>query len=144
MENSTAKESYKETKKKAKEFYGLLGRIWCPALNDYVVFNNVGFGHLIRKRGMLRAKGEQKRRLNLLADVVDMIANSQISIDHQKKEALRSIHLDGQKMTVATPTDFWKFIQQKDGKLIKAIIRQFEGGAKHFFSAYAKKQKSAQ
>ncbi len=49
MGNPIIDESYQKEKKKAKEFYAAIGRVWCPALDEHVVFNNTGFRHLIRK-----------------------------------------------------------------------------------------------
>ena len=131
------------TKRKAKEYYASIGRVWCPALNDYVIFNSIGFNHLIRKRGILRAGSEQKRRLNLLADAVDMIANPGIEFSHDKKCVFHVAHRGNEKLALTTSGDFWKFVQEKDNKIVKVIIRQFEGGSKHFFSVYAREQKTA-
>ena len=144
MENPIAKESHKEIIQKAKQNYKELGRFWSPALNDYVVFNNVGFTHILRKHGVPRPKTEQKRRLALLNDVVEILTDKDVMLIHQEKFSQRSIHRDGKKATELKRAHVWKFVKEKDGKNIKVIVRQFEGGTKHFYSVYAKQQKTAQ
>ena len=114
----------------AKSYYKTIKRVWSPALNDYVVFNNIGFTHLLRKKGVLRPKSEQKRRLDLLPDAVDVISNRLASPTFQNGDSSRPIHI-------------WKFIEKNEEKNIKVIVRQFEGGIKHFYSVYGKKQKTA-
>lgn len=120
----------KKFRQKAKEYYKTIGRIWCPALNDYVVFNNKEFTHLLRKKGVTRMNSEQKRRLNLLADAIKIIANPLINPLAQIKHIPR-------------PVNFWKFTGEKDGQKITVVVRQPPNGIKHFYSVYSKKQKTA-
>jgi hypothetical protein len=143
MENLDNKSSYKEIRRQAKEYYRKISQVWSPVLKDYVEFNNIGFTHLLRKQGMPRAKGEQKRRLSLLMDAVDIIADPEIQFVHEEKDASRSVHFDGGKTTILTPAHFWKLTRNEDVRSIKVIVRQFEGGKKHFYSIYAGKQKRA-
>jgi hypothetical protein len=118
-------------RQKAKEYYKTIGRVWCPALNDYVVFNNKGFTHLLRKKGVTRMNSEQKRRLNLLADAIKIIADPLTNPVAQIKYARH-------------PVNFWKFTGEKDGQKITVVVRQLPDGIKHFYSVYSKKQKTAQ
>jgi hypothetical protein len=118
---------HKEIIRSAKESYKNIGTVWSPTLKDHIIFNNIGFTHLLRKNGALRTKSEQKRRLRLIADLVEIITNPDAYVIYNKKPGV----------------DFWKFTYYKDETIIKVIIRQFEGGNKHFLSVYSRKQKSA-
>lgn len=53
--------------KRYKKEYYLIGYIKCNILsNEKIYFNNYGFNHLIRKRGLPRSKNERIRRLQLI------------------------------------------------------------------------------
>lgn len=80
-------------RQKAKEYY---------KTKDYVVFNNKGFTHLLRKKGVTRINSEQKRRLNLLDDAVKIIADLSMDPIVQIKH-------------IPHPVNFWKFTSEKDG-----------------------------
>jgi hypothetical protein len=41
-------DSYKQAKEKAELLYAKLDRVWCPALDEHVIFNRSGFQHLMR------------------------------------------------------------------------------------------------
>ena len=60
---SAIEDSYEEAKRRAKLFYQGIGRVWCPALKDYIAFDERGFRHLIQKGRRFRMKSEHKRRL---------------------------------------------------------------------------------
>ena len=60
--------------------YKKIVKVWCPALNDDVIFNSMGIRHLLRKRGELRPKHERERRLGLLRYAVEIISDSNASI----------------------------------------------------------------
>jgi len=126
-----------------KEYYSNIGRVWCPVLNDYISFNSTGFRHLLRKKGVLRAGADQKRRFNLLTNAVSIIANSEIIVDHKREEALHRIHRDGKGVMVSDMVDFWKLTRRGPDNAITIVVRQFENGNKHFLSIYSKKQKMA-
>jgi 3-deoxy-D-manno-octulosonic-acid transferase len=51
MENPILENSYRKTRQEAKKFYDSIDRIWCPALNDYIIFNRLGFRQSIKILG---------------------------------------------------------------------------------------------
>ncbi len=114
-------ESYEDAQRRAKGFYFKIGRVWCPLLNDYIRFGGAGWRHIIRKRGVFRPKSEQKRRFALLDDAANLIEDSTTEVIYSEK-ALK----------------FWKLIGRRPDCIIKVVIRQFEGGEKHFLSVYEK------
>jgi hypothetical protein len=79
MESPAYEESYEEAKRKAKEFYEKIGSIWCPALNEYVIFNRAGLRHLMQKGPAFRPKSEQKRRFALISHAKRVIENAAFS-----------------------------------------------------------------
>ena len=120
MENPARENSYEEAKKKAKELYGDIGRIWCPTLGDYVAFNKMGFQHLMRKGRALRPKGERKHRFRLLPYAKIILENQAMSpVVRQEQSAT-----------------FWSFSAKQGRRTVTLIVRQIHGGKKHFFSIF--------
>jgi predicted RNA binding protein YcfA (HicA-like mRNA interferase family) len=119
-------ENYETAKQNAKKIYASIKIVWCPALHDSVVFNRIGFQHLIQKGSAFRPKSEQKRRFALLVHAKDILQQSNVASEEDKAGA-----------------KLWIISGNRDGIDIKIIVRQIGNGKKHFLSIYGKKQKSA-
>jgi hypothetical protein len=126
------RESYADAKKKAKAFYKSIGRVWCPAVNEYVIFDSAGFRHLIQKTAIPRSRAEQLRRFALLPHVITILKKPDVIPRHFVKDAHEP------------PIHLWVFIEVKEGVRVTIVIRQSGNGKYHFFSIYGKKQKSTQ
>lgn len=114
--------------KKYKEEYYRIGFIICPALNnENVHFNNYGFNHLIRKRGIRRYIWDTKRRLKLLKYVKQIIQSEDVFVEYRK---------DTQ--------EFWSLTKTIKNMKIKVIIRRIKRGKYHFFSIFEIKTKTSQ
>jgi hypothetical protein len=124
MEFSTREDSYRETKRKAGSFYFKMGHISSPASGGKVVFNNIGFRHLIWKGGKHRPKGEQKRRFALLPYVEKIISNPGASVFYRSKQYGYS-HLK-----------FGIFKEEVNRSIVTVVIRRVGNGQWHFFSVY--------
>ena len=105
-------------------------------LNDYVAFNAVGFRHLVRKRGVLRSTDEQLRRFSLIPLAKEILENSNITIYHKKQESSRFLGNHKKNSVDMRQANFWTLSEKRGNKVITVIVRQFNGGAKHFFSVY--------
>ena len=106
-----------------KKKYYKIGLILCPALdNEKIYFNNHGFNHLIRKRGKLRSKYEQKRRFSLLTFARDIVGDKTVSVEYvfNKNKENR--------------TYFYILEKEIDKKIIKIVIRKINNSKLHFFS----------
>ena len=119
-----------------KALYGEIGKVWCPALHDYIAFNRAGFQHLLRKRGRRRTETEKKRRLALLPFIEDIIANPNVKIYHEKKISSFRSNQHGEKIQTSNEVEFWKLSEAKNGRTINVIVRKLNKGEKHFFSVY--------
>jgi hypothetical protein len=128
MEILNIYQHYEEEKHRAKEYYKRLGRIWCPGLNDYVVFNSVGFRHLMRKGGTWRSKDEQMRRFDLLPYAQKIITDPKAVFITEKRTLI----------PLTSEAEFFACTNQIDGQQITVIIRQINMRQKHFFSIFAK------
>ena len=129
-------DDYEATKKKAKEFYVGIGRVWCPALDDYIFFNSHGFRHLLRKQGKTRLIHEQRRRFALLGCVPNILAEPATIFVHTEGNISQLVKWRGRKMTNISPADFWTCRAIRDTGMITIVLRAFWMGRKHFFSVY--------
>jgi hypothetical protein len=112
--------NYQEIAKAAKEIYKKIGAVQCLALNDSITFNNVGFKHLVRKGGIPRPKGEQKRRFALLRHAKAILKNPNVHISYRIKDK----------------THFWAFTETVENEKVTIIVRQISNRKKHFFSIF--------
>jgi hypothetical protein len=142
MENPAFRSEYKKLKSDAWVIYKSIGRPWCPMLGDFVVFNRVGFQHLIRLKNIERARSEQVRRFSLLTIAKATIEDSRASVQFHQKSTTRTIKANKEKISVPSRADFWEFTVRDGEGIIKVIVRQFPGGQKHFLSVYERKRKS--
>ncbi|MGC9599554.1 MAG: hypothetical protein ABSE18_04180 [Minisyncoccia bacterium] len=139
MEHFSSGGEFAAAKRKALQQYEKIGRPWCPALKTYVIFSRDGFEHLIRKHGVQRPKTEQRRRFRLIPCIEKILADSASVVSHEEKIVGHRIKIRGERIAVKSRAHFWIFTNKRGGKVIKVVIRQFEGGEKHFWSTYTKK-----
>jgi hypothetical protein len=146
MENPAAESDHKSFKRKAKRLYQEIGYVWCPALNDHIIFNNAGFRHLIWKGKKRRSMRDQKRRFFLLKYAENIIEDPNIEILHKKDFSVNQSKRHGRKNLSMSRADFWTLTKKYNDTIITIIIRRRKTGSKHFFSIYnesAKHQKTA-
>ncbi len=138
MENPATGNRYKEKRRKAKKFYRTIGCVWCPALDDYVIFNDIGFRHLIQKGKRFRAQKDQERRFFLLRLVKDILSDPHSEITQREKKPSCLTHRP-QEMQPNSCLTFWAITAKRSQNLITVVIRQVNSGDKHFFSVYHQK-----
>jgi len=95
-----------------------------PKLDNIVFFNNIGFRHLMWKRGKHRTKREQMRRFALLPNVEKIINNPDATV-------LRKVKNYG-----AVRSEFWIFKEKIGEEMVTVVIRRVGKGKMHFFSVY--------
>ncbi len=97
-------EDHKEFIKKAKEEYKKIGYVECPAFGgEKVYFTNKGFNHLIFRDGKFRSKSDQKRRLSLLKNVINIVKKA------------KKYNYDREKC-------FWEITEDMGDRVVKIVI----------------------
>jgi len=97
-----------------KSFYFKIGKIYCAALGDYIVFDRRGFRHMLNRSHNRRPIVDQIRRLKHLLRI---------------KEILPRAHLG-----VSNRTGFYRLLVKDNGKEVKIIIMQLKDGRKCYVS----------
>jgi hypothetical protein len=125
---------HEKKKKEAKEVYDKIGRVWCPALNDNVFFNDIGFRHFTWKgNSRKRSHIQQVKRFVLISRAKEIVSNPSFVIFSQREEVKKGRHVH-----------FWAFRMNLRGKYIRVVIRQINDSSKHFLSVFEEdKQKAA-
>lgn len=132
---------YQSAKRHAHKFYKKIGEILCPALNnERIVFNNIGFNHLIRKI-KLRSRREQKRRFALLNYAKDILTSNKVFIEYRQEERQLIINKQGNPVARAICIYYWTFYYETKNSRIKLVVRQLGQGQKHFYSIMSDKRK---
>lgn len=132
---------YETAKKLAKKFYKKIGYVLCPALNnEYINFNSVGFGHLIRKI-KLRSRNEQKKRFTLLKYAGKIIKNPKAVIFYKQEQRNVKVKRYGKSTFKTSLVQYWTFQEYIKNWKIKVVIRQINKGQKHFYSIMGDKYK---
>ncbi|MGC9599607.1 MAG: hypothetical protein ABSE18_04450 [Minisyncoccia bacterium] len=133
---------YRVDEKGAKKLYKKIGSVSCSLFGgEAVYFNSIGFRHLILKHGVQRSSREIKRRFALLPYVAEIVEKSGRLISRKEKITNRPIHRHGKRTYSPSRATFWTLRAGVDGRDVTVIVRQFQGGKKHFLSVYDKKNK---
>jgi hypothetical protein len=118
--------SYYAALRRAEKFYKTLMSIQSSHFGGaWVVFNNIGFKHLIRK-ARVRSRKEQMKRFELLKYVPEILKNPDANVSYRiATSGYHKVH-------------YWSFREEKDGKDITVVVRQVGNGTKHFYSVMSK------
>jgi len=128
--------NYEKVKEDAANFYKMIGRVRCPALNDeYVHFTSEGFNHLIYKNERReRDRGVQIMKFKLLSKAKVLVSTS--STYQEYDESLREARRKQKKKVVSGTcvVRYWGFVAIIKDYRIKVVVRQLGNGQKHFWS----------
>lgn len=111
-----------ETFNKYKEYYKNIKEIDSPYLDSKIVFNSKGWGHIIRKGGVMRTGKEISRRLSQLENAVKVLS---IATTVQEKELIIQTEYN---------LSFLGFIAIVGDDKIKVIIKKDNSGDYYFYS----------
>jgi hypothetical protein len=123
---------------KARSSYKKIGNIYCPDLQDKVTFSSVGFKHLIWKGNAARLKTDQQRRFKLIPVAAEILKKPGTLVANED----RTFQKTKNKGIISKTAHFWAFEGKHEEKTVRVIVRQFEGGQKHFFSVFEANKKS--
>ncbi len=122
-----------------KNYYYSLGEIYCPYFKEKISFNAKGWGHLkFKSARRVRNIKDMYTRLKNIKFAPHIISLSYTLQEKQSKNILVDIETRNRKERVLKRADYYAFIAiVRDGnieKRMKVIIREIEGGQKHFWS----------
>jgi hypothetical protein len=132
------KERLEIVRAEAKRSYAAIGPLFCPYLNDTVHFRNDGFEHLIFKRkDKPRPPVEQYTRLRMLPLAEEVIRKSHTLQEHSQQITTIRQQSAGRWEKRNKVVNYYVFVAIIRPRVrIKVVVREIEGGTKHFYSLF--------
>lgn len=127
------KRNFAEFLQKRRSWYKAIGRVYCPILNDHVIFNSKGFYHLRYDTfGKKRSVKEQSYKLGLLPLVIPVIKNAAKIHDYKKEQYSKPL---------GKYFEIWELreIVGKQKTMVSVILRRIGNGNITFLSVWKKK-----
>jgi len=124
---------------KTEKIYKKIGKIYCPYFREEISFNDKGIKHLkFKSEGKARERKDQYMRLKNIHIAPLIIKKSSTLQEIHNKKIFVKIRTNTRKEKILKHAIYYGFIAIiEDGnfnKRVKIIIRQIEGGNKHFWS----------
>lgn len=134
--------SLSEIRKRAKRYYNSIGRRFCPALNEEILFTAEGFNHLIFKRRRSgRGQTSQLTRIELLPLAVKLIETATSYKKVRRTTRAINIKIGKKRVREVRPIWYWIFSDRLDGHKIRVILRKIgDHGGIHFWSVMLDKR----
>lgn len=128
MENAP---SFAEFLKEKHAFYKKIKTIYCPLLNETVVFNSKGFYHLrYDSHGKERLIKEQRYKMGLLPLVIPVIKNA-VSVHEYKKQEYSK--------PLGKYFEIWELrmlVGEKNPAMLSVVLRRIGNGRVTFLSVW--------
>lgn len=131
MENTTFVNFLREK----RTWYKTIKKVYCPILNEYVVFNSKGFYHLRYDTfGKARSIKEQSYKLGLLPLVIPVIKNARKVHEYKKQQYSKPL---------GKYFEIWELraTAGKQNTEVSVVLRRIGNGNITFLSVWKKKEK---
>ena len=128
-------QSFDDFIKEKRAWYKTVEKVYCPILNQYVVFNSKGFYHLrYDSHGKRRDVREQKYKIGLLPLVIPVIQLATSIADFKKEQYSKPLD---------KYYEIWelKEVVGKQKALVSVILRRIGDGNITFLSVWKKENK---
>ena len=124
---------------KAEKIYKKIEKVYCPYFKEGVSFNDKGIKHLkFKSEGKARERKDQYMRLKNIHLAPLIIQKSSTIQEIHSKKIFVKVRTNTRKEVILKQATYYGFIAIiEDGnfnKRVKIVIRQIEGGNKHFWS----------
>jgi len=93
----------------------------------------------MQKNGIFRNDKEQRERFLLLPAAENILKEN--NFIHERRLISKKIKWQGRVKVELRNVEYWIFTSRHKGKRIRLVIRQFEGGKKHFLTIYKSRSK---
>lgn len=128
-------EKFEKVKNKAEEFYKTLDSVYCPYLKEKVNFNAKGLDHIKFKTwNRTRIRDDQYMRLKLIHLAPEAIQKSNTIQGHSETKEFERKKINNRWEKILTPVFYYEFVAILEGIRVRVIVRNVEGGEKHFWS----------
>ncbi len=133
--NLKNEENFKEARTEAEKFYSSISEVMCPYFKEEIAFNAKGLRHLkFKSDRQARSREDQYARLKLLRLAPEILKKSHTvqGVWKTKKFELQNRNSRWEKLFKSVT--FFEFIAVMENIRAKVVVKEIEGGEKHFFS----------
>lgn len=128
-------EDFEKVKKEAESFYETVKEVHCPYFGEKVAFNVKGIKHLkFKSDQQARPRVDQYARLKLIKLAPEVLKLSRTVQGISEKRKLEHQKTNNRWEYVMKLVRHYEFIAVLQDIRVKVIIKQVEGGEKHFWS----------
>lgn len=128
--------NFEETKEAAEKLYASFGEVWCPYLQEKIIFNAKGIEHLkFKRKNIARPRSDQYIRLKILKYALDVIKKSHTLQGLSKTksfEIIRSNHRNEKLLMDAIYFEFVSVVEEK--ARVRVIIKKIGSAQPYFWS----------
>lgn len=126
---------FHQLRNEAEIFYDAIGDVFCPYFREKITFNAKGLKHLKFKTDrQARPQPDQYARIKLVHKAPDILKLSHTVQGIWITKKLEQQKTNSRWESVLKSVTFYEFIAVLDNVRIKVIVKQIEGGEKHFWS----------
>jgi len=131
--------NFEKLKESAELFYKGIGKIKCPYFDEYISFNSKGIEHVkFKSKRKIRKRDDAYTRLKNIHLAPEILKISRTLQEKQVKQIFVTIKTNNRCEEVLKYCKYFAFIaivKDRDyEKRLKVVVRQIEGGEKHFWS----------
>lgn len=128
-------DNFEEVKKNAEIFYESIGEIYCPYFKEKIAFNTKGLKHLkFKSNRQARSRNDQYARLRLLPIAPQILKASHTIQGIWKTKRFEMLKMNSRWEHIMREVIFYEFIAVLDSVRAKVIVKEVQGGEKHFWS----------
>lgn len=122
-------------KAEAEEFYRPLSEIHCPYFGEKITFNAKGLRHLkFKSDQQARSRDEQYARLKLLHYAPEVLKKSCTVQGIWRTKKIEEQKTNSRWERIMKEVVFYEFIAVLDNVRVKVIVKEVQGGERHFWS----------
>lgn len=133
--NFKDEKDFEAVKAEAEEFYGSVVEIYCPYFGEKIAFNAKGLRHLkFKSDQQARLRNEQYARLKLLPYAPEVLKKSYTVQGIWRTKKLEAQKTNNRWEHIVKEVVFYEFIAVLDNVRVKVIVKEVQGGERHFWS----------
>ena len=135
MEEIIEPEKFEKAKNEAEILYKGIKDVYCPYLEEKVIFNAKGLEHLkFKSRNKARSKRDQYIRLRLLSLVPDILKKSHTLQGLYETKNFELERTSSRWERILRNATYYEFISVIKKTRVRVIVKQVENGPKYFWS----------
>ena len=133
--NFKNQEDFEKIKTEAEAFYATIREVFCPYFKEKIAFNVKGLKHLkFKSDRQARTNNDQYARLRLLRFAPEVLNNSHTVQGIWEIKRFEEQKTNSRWEHILKEVRFYEFIAVLEDIRIKVIIKEVQGGQKHFWS----------